>query len=79
MTPVRVIGYDPETKKYWQAFRGERNSRAWAWREVAHADVVDTPDFAGDVMFTFPEGGIMVAPNGPPAQMQMSPPPLVKP
>lgn len=73
MTPVRVIGYDSETKKHYQAFRGERNSKAWAWVEIARADIMDQPDTAGDVIFIFPKGGIMVAPNGPPGAVTMAP------
>jgi len=74
MTPVRVIGYDPDTKKHWQAFRGERNSKVWAWVEIAHADIMDHPDTAGDIVFVFPKGGAKAAPKSPPAAMKMGPP-----
>lgn len=79
MTPVRVIGFDSETKKHYQAMRGERTSKVWAWVEIARTDISDAVDTAGDLIFVFPKGGIMVAPIGPPAAMKMAPNLLVKP
>ena len=73
MTPVRVIGFDQVTKKHYQAFRGERNSKVWAWIEISHADIMDNPDTAGDVIFVFGEGGVMAAPSGPPSVATVAP------